>query len=253
MKQLGWAIAKLKKQFPNAAWNIEELKGQLTSEKQYLSDKIHLRAGIGGRDYFRGLLKAAFNLLGANDSCIALRPCFDTVRTFILEGTGEDRNHIRWLATTDRLNIPDLGQFDHFVGIYSQGNTIDGIVQLFGGISHIVRLTCNYDGPGFHFGYQVNPLRDSDPAETRMPHFDPQQLPQFDSGHEKPGPVVWPIYRAIFLRLLENHCGMASKREISRIVDDVLIPHEGEIMSEEVVGKLVEQMSKFIVSRIRKN
>lgn len=253
MKQLGWAIAKLRNQFPNASWNIEELKGQLTSEKQYLNDKIHLRAGIGGREYFRGLLKAAFNLLGANDSNIAFRPCFDAVRTFILEGTGEDRNHIRWLATTDRLNIPDLGPFDHFVGIYSQGETVDGIVQFFGGISHIVRLAANYDGPEFCFGYQVNPLRDSTPAETRTPNFDPQQLPRFCDGHEKPGPDVWPIYSAIFSRLLESYYDMGSKREISRIVDEVLIPHEGEILSEEVVGELVEQMSKFIVTRIQRN
>ncbi len=173
MKQLDWAIAKLRNQFPTASWNIEEIKGQLTSEKQYLNDKIRLRAGIGGQEYFRGLLKAAFNLLGVNDSSIALHPCFDALRIFILDGTGEDRNHIRWLTTTDKLAISNLGPFDHFVGIYSKGNTVDGIVQFFGGICHIVRLTSNYNGPEFRFGYQVNPLRNSPPCGNNITRLRP--------------------------------------------------------------------------------
>lgn len=251
MKQLGWAIAKLRNQFPNATWNIDEIKGKFTSEKQYLTEKIHLRAGIGGREYFRGLLKAAFNLLGANAHSIALLPCFDTLRDFILNGTGDDGNHIRWLATTDKLAISDIGPFDHFIGIYSHGKSVDGIVQFFGGISHIVRLTDCYDGPEFRFGYQVNPLRNGDPAETRTPDFNPLQFPRFDEGHEKPGPDVWPIYSAIFSRLLEKYYDMASKKEISRIVDEVLIPHDGELLSEEIVGELVEQISKFILTRIQ--
>lgn len=252
-KQLGWAIAKLRNQFPNASLNIEEIEGNLTSEKQYLNDKIHLRAGIGGRDYFRGLLKAAFNLLGANASNIALLPCFDALRAYILDGIGEDASYIRWLATTDRLAIRKLGPFDHFVGIYSQGAAVDGIVQFFGGISHIVRLTVNYNGPQFRFGYQVNPLRDSSPAETRTPDFDPRQIPRFDSGYEEPGPDVWPIYREIFSQLLGTHYDLASKREISRIVDNVLIPHDNEILTEEVIGELIKELSKFIITRIKRN
>lgn len=253
MKQLDWAIAKLRNQFPNASLNIEEIRGQLTPEKQYLNDKISLRAGIGGREYFRGLLKAAFNLLGVNAHGIALRPCFDTLRTFILDGTGEDRSHIRWLATIDKLAISDLGPFDHFIGIYSQGKMVDGVVQFFGGISHIVRLTSDYDGPEFRFGYQVNPLRDSNPAETRTPEFDQEKFPRFDDGHEGPGADVWPVYSAIFSRLLISHSDLASKREISRIVDEVLIPYDGEILSEKIVGELVERMSKFIITRIRRS
>lgn len=253
MKQLGWAIAKLRNQFPKAPWKTEDLAKQFTLEAEYLNDSIQLSAGIGGREYFRGLLKAAFNLLGAKDSRIALRPCFDTLRAFILAGTGEDKNHIRWINTTDKLNIPELGPFDHFVGIYSEGENVDGIVQFFGGISHLVRMTSNYDGPKFRFGYQVNPLRDSNPSERRELNFDPQHLPRFAHGHENPGPEVLSIYRAIFSRFLEGYYKMASEKEISKIMDEVLIPHEGEILSDEIVGELVEQVSKFIVTRIHRN
>lgn len=252
MKQLGWAIAKLKNKFPTVTWDIDEIKGKLTAEKDYLKNPVHLRAGIGGRDYFRGLLKAAFNLLGVSASTVALRPCFDQLRTYILNGTGDEKNHIRWLATTDRLAITDLGSFDHFIAIYSRGTTVDGVVQFFGGISHIVRLSNSYDGPDICFGYQVNPLRNTEPAETRMPVFAPDRLPKFDEGHEIPGPEVWPIYSALFSRFMDNYYDIASKGEISRIVDEVLIPHEGEILSEEIVGEMVEKVSKFIVTRMQR-
>lgn len=251
MKQLGWAITKLRNQFPNAKLDVEELKGKLTSEKEYVRDKIRLRAGIGGRDYFRGLLKAAFNLLGANATDIALRPCFDALRTYILDGIGEDKHHIRWLNTSDRLAITNLGPFDHFVAVFSCGNTVDGLVQFFGGISHIVRLSDRYEGPEFCFGYQVNPLRDSNPAETRSPAFDQHGLPRFDEGHVLPGPDVWAVYKVLFSRFLENHSNQASQGEIGRIVDEVLAPHDGEILSEEVVGKLADEVTKFIASRMR--
>ena len=49
-----------------------------------------------------------------------------------------------------------------------------------------------------------------------------------------------------------SYYDMASKREISMIVDNVLIPHEGKILSEEVIEELVERLSKFIVSRIQR-
>lgn len=251
-EQLGWAIAKFREKFPDVSLDVEKLESQLISKKQYLNDQIHLRVGIGGRDYFRGLLKAAFNLLGVNNASIACRPCFDSVRIFIREGTGSDRNHIRWLATAEELKISALGSFDHFVGIYSQGNNVDGIVQFFGGISHVVRLTDNYSGPEFQFGYQVNPLRDTQPAETRTPIFNPQQLPQFDDGYEEPGEDARLICSAIFSRFLTNHSHMASEKEISRIVDEVLIPHGDEIISVEMVNELVEEVLKFMVTRIKK-
>lgn len=251
MQQLGWAIAKLRDQFPDAKWDIEDIRSRLTAEKEYLKDRVHLKAGIGGRDYFRGLLKATFNLLGANAADIALLPCFDRLRAYVLDGNGDDANHIRWLATPDRLGIAAIGPFDHFVAVYSRGGKVDGLVQFFGGIGHIVRLSDSYDGPGFCFGYQVDPLREGDPAETRTPAFDPDELPKFEGGHVLPGPDVWPVYRALFSRFIEAHSDRAIEGEIARIVNEVVLPHEGEILSEEVVGELADKVARFFASRIR--
>lgn len=252
MKQFDWAVAKLRSQFPGASWDIEEIKGKLTSETEYLDDRIHLRAGIGGRDYFRGLLKVAFNLLGVNAADIALQPCFDPLRNYILNGVGAHGSHIRWLATADELAVEKLGYFDHFVAICSNGKSVDGVVQFFGSIGHIVRLTNNYDSQDFCYGYQVNPLRDTDPAENRQPDFDAGQLPRFDDGYDDPGPDLWPIYQALFSRFMKNHYDFATKKEISRIVDGVLAPHEGSLLSEEIIGEFAEQVSKFMVSKLRK-
>ena len=250
MRQLEWAVKKLQTQFPSVNWNTQELREKLFPEKAYLRERLHLRTGIGGREYFRGLLKIAFNLLGAKSVDIALRPCFDALRIYIVDGNGDDKNHIRWLTTADKLAIENLGPFDHFVAVFSTGSTVDGIVQFFGGISHLIRLTDNYDGPAFCFGYQVNPLRDSAPAETRAPVFDTNLIPKFDEGHISPGPDVWPVYHALFSQFLEDHTDRACKAEIARIVDEVLLPHDGEIQSQEIIGELAHKVANFISSRM---
>jgi hypothetical protein len=252
-EQLGWAISKFREQFPNVSLDLDKLESQLTSHKQYLDDRIHLRTGIGGCDYFRGLLKAAFNLLGTNNPSIACNTCFDDLRTFVLMGIGESKNYVRWFANNDRLHISTLGLFDHFIGIYTDGSNVDGIVQFFGGISHIIRLTNSYCGPEFQFGYQVNPLRDTNPAETRTPYFDPKKLPQFDDGYAEPVEEVLQIYRDMFSRFLTNHSDIATEKEMTRIVDKVLAPYEGEMLSSEIVNELVEEVLKFMVTRIKKD
>lgn len=48
MKQLGWAVAELKKLMPEKTWNIDELKKKAVHERIYLGDTFHFNAGIGG-------------------------------------------------------------------------------------------------------------------------------------------------------------------------------------------------------------
>ena len=145
-KQLGWAVAKMQTQLPNSRFDIGEIKNNLKPSNDYLTDPLELTAGIGGRDYFRGLLKAAFNLVAANSTEVALLRCFDALRSFIVDGNGRDADHVRWIATADPLPFPQLGLFDHFIAVYSRGESVEGVVQFFGGISHLVRLTDSYDG-----------------------------------------------------------------------------------------------------------
>ncbi len=249
MKQRQWAIAKLREDFPTTEFLITE--ENFSREQQYFSEKLHLGSSIGGSDYFRGLLKSAFNLLGATHPAIALLPCFDSLRRFVLAGTGSVEDFIRWLPK--RIELPNvaLGAFDHFIGISSNGASVDGIVQFFGGISHLVRLTAEYEGPRFLVGYQVNPLRDSDPAEARMPSFDISMIPQFNEGHRKPGSSARSVYSDIFSRFLEKHYQAAYEREILRIVDNALSPHFGEPLSEKLLDQLGSEVAAFFVSRAK--
>ncbi|MBC7499107.1 MAG: hypothetical protein H7315_01145 [Herminiimonas sp.] len=196
----GWATGVLRKFFPEVAWGA---RPRATTDRA--GADVQLSPRIGGKTYFRGLLKAAFNLLGANSPDLALMSCFDSARNFILNGVGDEKKYIRWLNTSDRLPIMALGPFDHFIGIYSNGAAVDGIVQFFGGISHIVRLTDDYSGPDFRFGYQSDPLCDSIPCEIKLSMFNPQRFPRFDDGHASPGPAVWPVYGAVYSRFLENY------------------------------------------------
>jgi hypothetical protein len=175
------------------------------------------------------------------------------VRDYVLKSTGDDKNHIRWLATADKLPIADLGPVDHFIGIYSCDGNVDGIVQFFGGISHGVRLTDCYQGPEFSYGYQVNPFRNSEPPETREPVFDYRNFPRFEDGFDAPGPDVWTVYGARVSQLMKAYYDIASEAEISRIVDRALMPHMGEELSPAIIDELVNEVLKFMVSRVRKD
>jgi len=249
-KQLGWAVAKMQTQLPNSRFDIGEIKNNLKPSNDYLTDPLELTAGIGGRDYFRGLLKAAFNLVAANSTEVALLRCFDALRSFIVDGNGRDADHVRWIATADPLPFPQLGLFDHFIAVYSRGESVEGVVQFFGGISHLVRLTDSYDGPDISFGYRVNPLRDSDPPETRQPEFEIGIIPGFDGGHESPGKDVWGIYSTLFVDFMHKYYQRAEHIEIERIADEILSPYDGKLLSSQARHKLLERMTSFIASRL---
>lgn len=251
IKQFGWTTAKLREQFPEVMFDINEIKNNLSYDEEYLKEEIHLRFRIGGTEYFRSLLKSAFNLLGVNSPETALMSCFDSLRYFILTGSGDSKKYIRYLPSSDELQIlPQLGQIDHFIVIFSNGKTVEGIVQFFGGIGYLVRLADEYDGPDFCYGYQVNPLRDSNPAEVRNPLFDKFCIPTFDHGVEKLCPDVGRIYNEIISRLLERYYDLAQHKELSRIINEELMPHKGKLFTKEVAEKLVSRLTRFIVSRL---
>jgi len=247
--KLEWLIHELRAAHPNVNIDVDQLRALATSQRGYLDSHLHLQPCIGGADYFRGLLKSAFNLLGANASNIALLPCFDCLRNFIVDDVGSAETFIRWYSSSSSTSgVPALGKFDHFVCVYSDGSNVDGLVQFFGGIGHIVRLGRGYEGQAFKFGYLVNPLRDSDPAETREPTFNINLLPKFDGGHAKPGPEVWPVYKAIYANYMERSLDM----EISRIIQEVMNSSAPDASPEQIVGEISQKMALFTLGRIDK-
>ena len=190
----------------------------MTSRKGDLDGQIHLKMGFGGDGFFRGILKSIFNLLGDQNSTIALSKEFDSVRKYILTGNGESEKFIRWAADIAPLEIPALGEFDHFLCVYSDQNSVFGVIQLFGELSYFLCLSSNYSGKSFKYSYLVDPLRDVTPAEVRNIDFNPTLLPKFSDQHEMPGPDVWPIYSEKLSRLMNKWYAKADRAMINQII-----------------------------------
>ena len=138
--QAGWALAELRKKIPGTTITEEEILKMGTPTRGYIQGAVKLDIKIGGQDYIRGALKACFNLLAANNVAV-FDSCFDHVRRFILESNGKSSDFLRWPERDNKSAFPKLGPIDQFIGIASRGTSVEGIVRLFGGMSHAVRLT----------------------------------------------------------------------------------------------------------------
>jgi hypothetical protein len=249
MNQLGWAVAKLRQAFPDANFDIQELRQRAVAQSGYVNEQLNLQSGLGGDDFFRGAMKAVFNLLGVCDVNTALSPIFDDARTFILTGTGKHTQFVRWLKTPEPIALPKIGDFDQFVAVYSRNGCVEGYIQFYGEIGYLIRLAEGYSSSEFRFGYLVDSLRERDPAEDRNPVFRVEDIPAFDSGSELPVDSVWPVYSARFSRILARHYERANVQNLSRIVDDVLLPHDGKIITQEMINELSGKMAEYIVHR----
>ena len=69
----------------------------------------------------------------------------------------------------------------------------------------MIRLSDNYEGRDFSFGYRVNPLRNTNPAEIRDPPIDRNIVPLFDHGHEEPNEEARTIYKDRINQFLADH------------------------------------------------
>lgn len=250
MKQLGWAIAKLKGMYPNAVFDIDELRRQAVIQSGYVDEHLNYKSGLGGDEFFRGALKSVFNLLGASDANIAILDVFDEVRTFILHGTGDSKKFVRWLRTAEAIEIPKIGDFDQFAAVYSKNGYVDGYIQFYGELGFLLRLAERYDGPEFHYAYVVDSFRNSTPAEIRHPDFDKENIPNFESGSLLPDEAVWPIMSVRYSRILERYYRYADTQNLSRIVDDVLLPHDGQTITKEILGDLSQKTAEYIAHRL---
>jgi len=243
IRQLAWAVAQIKRKYPRAPLDIGALRNTLSPRTRYVDEKIHLRSGLGGTDFFRGALKSALNLLGVTENETALSEHCDSVRNFVLHGIGHARNHVRWLTNETAINLPRLGEFDQFLGIYTRDGAIEGYVQFFGEIAYLLRLSDNYHGPDFCHCYTVDPLRESVPAESRSDTLDISTIPSFVAGSEIPNDEVLPVYSERVNRLLTKQKDRAVKIELGRIIEEVLLPHEGEILTDELLNELTNRVA----------
>lgn len=249
-EQLGWALKKLKDKFPTAKFNVDKIKEILKPQQGNLDGRVHLKMGIGGIDFFRGLLKSCFNLLGVANYSIALSDEFNSVRDFIFRGEGNCSEFIRWANDSHPIQIPSIGDFDHFICIYSEKNSVFGVAQLFGEISYFIRLSSNYTGVSFQNSYLVDPTRKADPPEIRNVLFDSSVLPEFEIQHKDPGAYARSVFSEKMSRLMSKWSSKTYSDMISNIVDEILLPYDGEPLTEELISELSHKVSEYIARRV---
>jgi hypothetical protein len=247
IKQLGWFVAKLKDMHPNSHWNTEQIKPLLFARTRYTRERFTLSSHFGGDNFFRGALKSAFNLLGTQDVTLALNPALDGVRNFILTGSGKRTDFLKWMPTKEEISLPRIGEFDHFLTVYSRNNAIEGYVQYFGELGFLLKLSDNYDGHDFAYSYIVDPFRDGQPSEQRMANFEKENIPSFSEGRELPDDCARSVILERFARLMKRQEDRQRKGNISRIVDETLLPHIGENLSQETLDELARKIAEFFI------
>jgi hypothetical protein len=118
--QLRWAFAKLKQKYPGAKLEYDDLRKSASVIEGPILGAVTHHLSLGGKDYFRGILKSCFNLIGATHQAIAVEPCFDAVREFIREGSGTETDFMHWVCTPPLQRLPSIGVADHCIAILSR-------------------------------------------------------------------------------------------------------------------------------------
>lgn len=135
---------------------------------------------LGGPAYFRGVLKALFNLLGTTKAAVAVSYAVEPLQQ--LHHHARRRLHrVHSLGyRRRRAPGPEIGPVDHVLAIVGRRPVISGYTLVFGSIAHGVRLSTLYNGEDFEVGYIVDPLREGHPPARRLVAVNPQLLPTFD-------------------------------------------------------------------------
>jgi len=245
--QLGWALHILNEQYPNLIIDPEAFTQSAENSKDYLDLPLHLQFGIGGPEFFRGILKAVFNLLGATHRDVSLSSRLDALRSFIVNGNGNSERFVGWPTAHTPLPLPQLGTHDHFLAVWSREGTVGGFIQLFGEFPFVFRFGVEVDCEDFCTSYLVNSHRDTDPSEIRNHDFDPACLPEFDHCPHLPGSDVWEAHRVRTERFLCGYQRRAEATVIHDIVEEVLGSKEkGEIITHEDIDDIQERIMRFV-------
>jgi hypothetical protein len=216
-------------------------------------ERLMLNPKLGGPEFFRGILKSLFNLLGVNNRTLALVPIFNPVRAFILMGTGDFRAFVHWPTQAPR-ELPRLGNFDQFIAVYSRGAAVEGFAQFFGAINWTFRLASGYAGPEFCHAYCVDPLRRADPAEDRTPRVTSDSFIPFDDGRADIDQCVIDRCQeqvATFLRRHHQHSRLeAVKSDLPRIFREAWAPTEGGRITSADIQRVSNAVALAVVSAL---
>ncbi|MGO9994576.1 MAG: hypothetical protein ACLPTF_18955 [Steroidobacteraceae bacterium] len=255
---VGWAAAKIREHFPSIDMDaliaaLSEKAANPPPQPSQQDDRLLLKPQIGGEDFFRGILKSLFNLLGVNDAALALDPMFDPVRAFILTGVGGSRTFGRWPVRAP-LALPKLGEFDQFIAVYSRGTAVEGVAQFFGAFHWVFRLASSYSGPDFCFAYSVDPLRQAKPAEDREPVVTSQSFAPFDEGRAEHDDDTWRYGQEQAVTFLQRHLRraqqLALRDEVARLIRDTLGPPDGRVLTPADIARVSEAARSLAMKRL---
>ena len=184
---------------------------------------------LGGRDFFRGVLKSCCNLVAAHKDIarsVILDSAFGNVRNFVLNGDGDLEDFARWMVLETPDSIPELGTADHSIILTSRGMSVEGMVTFFGGVSFSVRLCQSYNGPAVRCGYIVDPYRESNPAERRVIGREVQafesSLPYFSEQSAVNNASVQNAWRASLDRILGKYVRRENEFTIEHAADALM-------------------------------
>ncbi len=241
-KDLGWVLHLIRQKIPKARIDADLIRGLLMTTVEEPSEVVKLQLGLGGPGYHRAAVKSVFNLAAACGVQV-LDSTFDDVRHFVSDGIGDSANFIRFAAKHGFVPATQFGAIDHFVAVVARGSVVEGFLQYYGGVQHVLRLARNYPGTAFAFGYLVNPLRVPEPAETRTPVFNPEEVPHFDDHPLEPSESTMAWMRSRLRPVLDFHVRQGLERKVSRIVDEVLAPLDGRLITAEMCDTLGEKVA----------
>jgi hypothetical protein len=246
-EQVAWAFAQIRAKYPKTQIDEETLLASAKVTEGYINSPVLHKLELGGPELFRGLLKACFNLLGAEYPKIALLSSFNGVRDYIRDGIGGAAAYTRWYASVKRPELPRLGSADQHIFIVCRGSSVEGVAQLFGGLVYPFQLTDSYSGPAFTCGYVVDPFRESEPAEVRNPEFDSAAVPVFSEQQDEWNEAVSESLKQRLGRIIELHFERQRKAEIERSLREVVTSHGGGVITQEIVNDFAELLAKRIL------
>jgi len=242
LRQLEWALSILRREVPDLSVDVDALRD--SSETVPLPESmVRLELNLGSEDYFRGMLKACFNLLAVKYPGLAYEPCFDAVRNSILTGGESFQQFIRWIPTAEPLDIPRLGPIDQAIFIVSRGTSVEGAGQFFGDIVHAFQLTDSYAGAPIRCGYVVDPFRGAIPAETREPNFTEESIPAFADQSPTADRAILATFQERSTRILRvfQH-EQTMKRIIEETFQEVLGQYKGQTFTPEIASHLANRL-----------
>jgi hypothetical protein len=250
----GWLAKKIRDLYPKIDMagliaSLVALKSPATAPRTDPTDRLKLTVRLGGELFFRGAMKATFNLLGVNNPTLALSDIFDPVRLFILDGTGDSRTFGRWPVKKPTL-LPRHGEFDHFIAVYSYAGAVEAFAQFFGAFHWTFRLAGSYSGPDFCHAYSVDPFREAVPAEDRNPNVTAQSFVAFDDGRSEQDEDVRRYGRAAAEEFLRRHLARSSRIEIEAAIQNAWGPADGHVLTKADIDRVTDAVKEIMLRRI---